>query len=103
MPCNYIGQPLKTRFVYISGNRDRISPPETGLRLAGETGGLALILERAGHPVWKYDAWSRPQMETVLNEAVKFIQGMDTEHLSVDGSGFIRNYPASSEAATGRE
>ncbi|RKZ09423.1 hypothetical protein DRQ25_06450 [Candidatus Fermentibacteria bacterium] len=103
MPCDYIGQPLKTRFVYISGKRDRISPPETGLRLAGETGGLALILERAGHPVWKCDTWSRPQMETVLNEAVKYIQGMDTEHLSVDGSGFIRNYPASSEAATGRE
>ncbi len=103
MPCNYIGQPLKTRFVYISGTRDRISPPETGLRLAEETGGLALILERAGHPVWKYDGWSRPQMETVLNEAVKFIKGMDTEHFSVDGSGFIRNYPASSEAATGRE
>ena len=37
------------------------------------------------------------------NEAVKYIQGLDTEHLSVDGSGFIRNYPASPEAATGRE
>ncbi len=103
MPCDYIGQPLETRFVYISGTRDSISPPETGLRLAEETGGLALILERAGHPVWKYDGWNRPQMETALNEAVKFIQGMDTEHFSVDGSGLIRNYPASSEAATGRE
>ncbi len=103
MPCDYIGQPLKTRFVYITGTRDRISPPETGLRMAEETGGLALILERAGHPAWQFDGWSRPQMETALNEAVKYIKGMETEHLSVDGSGFIRDYPASSEAATGRE
>lgn len=103
MPCDYIGQPLKTRFVYISGTLDRISPPATGLMLAEETGGLALILEHAGHPAWKYDGWSRSQMETALNEAVKYIQGTDTEHLSVDGSGFIRNYAASSEAATGRE
>ncbi|NOQ21028.1 MAG: phosphatase PAP2 family protein [Candidatus Aegiribacteria sp.] len=103
MPCDYIGQPLKTRFVYINGKRDRISPPETGVRLAEETEGLALILERAGHPAWQYNGWSRPQMETALNEAIKFIQGMDTEHLSIDGSGFIRNYPASLEAATGRE
>ncbi|MCK4807795.1 MAG: hypothetical protein KAT09_09115, partial [Candidatus Aegiribacteria sp.] len=99
----YIGQPLKTRFVYISGTRDRISPPETGVRLAKETKGLSLILERAGHPAWQHDGWSRPQMETALNEAIKFIRGMDTEHLSIDRSGFIRDYPASLEAATGRE
>ncbi len=103
VPCDYVGQPLKTRFVYISGTRDRISPPETGVRLAEETDGLALILDGAGHPAWQYDEWSRPQMEATLNEAIKFIRGMDTEHLSVDGSGFVRNYPASLEAETGRE
>ena len=102
-PSDYIGQPLVTRYVYITGTLDRISPPETSLRLAEETGGLALLLERAGHPAWQYDRWSRSQMETALYEAVKYIHGVDTEHLSVDGSGFIRNYPASLEAATGRE
>ena len=103
MPCDYIGQPHKTRFVYINGTRDRISPLETGLKLAEETKGLELILECAGHPAWQYGGWNRLQMETALKEAVKYIYGIDTEHLSVDGSGFIRNYPASLEAATGRE
>lgn len=103
MPSDYIGQPLKTRFVYINATRDRISSLETGVRLAEKTEGLALILERAGHPAWQRDGWSRSQMETALNEAMKFIRGMDTEHLSVDGSGFVRNYPVSLEDATGRE
>lgn len=102
-PGDYIGQPLKTRFVYINGTRDRITPPETGVRLADLTEGLALILDGAGHHAWQYDVWSRPQIAGALNEAVKFIRGTDTEHLRVDGSGFVRNYPASLEAATGRE
>lgn len=102
-PCDYIGQPRKTRLVYITGNLDRISTPETGVSLAEETEGLALILDGAGHPVWQYDGWSTTQAEISLNEAIKFIRGMDTKHLSVDESGFVSNYPASKKAATGRE
>ncbi|MCD4775753.1 MAG: phosphatase PAP2 family protein [Candidatus Aegiribacteria sp.] len=94
-PSEYIEQPHKTRFVYINGSRDRISPPETGERLAEGAEGLALILDGAGHPVWQYNGWSKPQIETALKEALKFIQGMDIEHTSVDESGFIHDYPAS--------
>jgi len=102
-PFDYISQPQVARFVYINGTRDRISPPDTGEELADKTEGLSLILDGAGHPAWLQDRWSRPQMEAVLKVAVKYIQGIDMEHLSVDGSGFIHNYPASLEAATGRE
>ena len=102
-PSDYVKQPQKARFVYINGSRDRISPPETGERLAEDTDGLALILDGAGHPVWQCNDWSKPQIETALKEAVKFIQGMDIEHMSVDESGFIHDYPAFPGITTGRE
>ena len=102
-PSDYIEQPQKTRFVYINGSRDRISPPETGERLAEDTDGFALMLNGAGHPVWQYNSWSRPQIETALKEAVRFIQGTDIEHMSVDESGIIHDYPASPGITTGRE
>ncbi len=103
LPCDYIGQPQKTRFVYITGALDRIAPPDSVTVLAERTDGLALILDCAGHPVWQYDRCNRTQMEAALIEAMKFIQGSNERLLRVDGSGLVCNYPASHEAETGRE
>jgi len=101
IPSDYIVQPQETGFVYINGDLDRVSPPEIGNQLAEKTSGFSLILEGTGHPSQK--EWSKLQMGTAIKAALKCIRGVDIEHIRIDRSGNICNYPVSSEDVTGRE
>jgi undecaprenyl-diphosphatase len=101
-PADYAGRCRQTRIVYITGELDRISPPEISIELSGMTGGGVIAMEGAKHPVWDRPGWNREQMGAAMNEAVRFIRGEVSGDLRIDGSGNIHDHPGSSGVSTGR-
>ena len=90
---DYINNSGATRYVFLNGSRDRISPPETGIQFASECSGLFVALNGASHPVWNTHRWSQPQIETAFKVVLEYIRGKQIKHLTVDESGFIHDFP----------
>lgn len=90
---NYINDYTSTRYVFINGTCDRISPPSVGVQLASEYGGLFIALNEGRHPVWNADRWSQPQIEAAFRLSLEYIRGRQTTPVVVDESGFIHDFP----------
>ena len=86
-PGDYPGRWQRTRFVYITGERDSISPPEVSEELSGLTGGRVILLDGAGHPVWHSRSWSAIQIRSAFTEALGFIRGESSGNIIVDAAG----------------
>lgn len=102
-PADYSGSLVKTRIVYITGSRDRISPPKTGIRMAGGSGTLSLTLKEAGHPVWRRGMRKPQQLESAVRNAVDFICGKELNNSTIDESGKLSNHSASFREPKERE
>ena len=92
-PEDYINDSAATRYVFINGICDRISPPEAGIQLASEYGGLFVALDEARHPVWNAHRWSQPQIEAAFKVSLEYIRGRHIKSVAVDESGFIHDFP----------
>ena len=90
---DYINCSAVTRYVFLNGTRDGISPPSAGIQLASEYGGLFVALDEARHPVWKARRWSQPQIETAFKVSLEYIRGRQISPVAVDESGFIHDFP----------
>ncbi|MBD3277493.1 MAG: hypothetical protein GF388_04260 [Candidatus Aegiribacteria sp.] len=102
-PAEYSGSLLKTRIVYITGSRDRISPPKVGIESAGGKRTLSLTLEGAGHPVWQKGIGNYQQLESAVRNAVDFIWGKEMSNSTIDERGILSNHSASSREPKERE
>jgi len=102
-PVEYAARCTMTRFVYITGELDRISPPELAGEMAGMTGGRALILEGRGHPVWKRDTGSMPQIGAAIGLAMESVYGEGEGEFRVSVSGVVRKKREKLAEPTGRE
>lgn len=92
-PEDYINDLAATRYVFINGTRDRISPPEAGIQLASQYGGLFVALDEARHPVWNDRRWSQQQIEAAFKMSLEYISGRHITSAAVDESGFIHDFP----------
>lgn len=102
-PGSYIRHAHNTGYVFLSGDLDLVSPPETGMQLSSLSKGLSVLLIGAGHPfLYNSYRWSEKQMETAFRISVEFIKGRRMKPLAVDESGFICNFPASLKSTEGR-
>ncbi|MCK4671876.1 MAG: phosphatase PAP2 family protein [Candidatus Aegiribacteria sp.] len=90
---DYINDSAATRYVFINGTCDRISPPSVGIQFASEYGGLFVALNEARHPVWNTHRWSQPQIEAAFKVSLEYIRGKQTTPVAVDESGFIHDFP----------
>ncbi len=90
---DYINCSAVTRYVFLNGTRDGISPPSAGIQLASEYVGLFVALDEARHPVWKARRWSQPQIETAFKVSLEYIRGRQISPVAVDESGFIHDFP----------
>ncbi|MCK4506278.1 MAG: phosphatase PAP2 family protein [Candidatus Aegiribacteria sp.] len=90
---DYVNNFVSTRYVFINGTRDRISPPSVGIQLASEYGGLFVALNEARHPVWSTHRWSQPQIEAAFKVSLEYIRGKQITPVAVDESGFIHDFP----------
>lgn len=103
MPADYAARCTMTRFVYITGELDRISPPEISRELAGITGGRIIILEGRGHPVWKRDSGDLPQIGIAIGLAMESVYCEGDGEFRVSVSGEVRNAREGLAEPTGRE
>ena len=102
-PEDYINNSATTRYVFLNGTRDRISPLETGIQLASVSGGLFVALNGASHPVWNTHRWSQPQIEIAFRVSLEYIRGKQMTSVAVDESGFIHDFPTYRRSTEGRE
>ncbi|MFO8184565.1 MAG: hypothetical protein R6U39_10385, partial [Candidatus Aegiribacteria sp.] len=96
-PEDYPGPWQKTRFAYITGEQDRICPPEASEELAGKTGGMVIKLRGEGHPVWKRSRSGEPRITAALERALEYIDGDGPSDRLIDGTVKLFDRSASKE------